>query len=113
MEKKASGFLGTYFNKDAVLKLSLASKILAWVVLAFHLSQMLISIGVIILQIVRGFWVGMGTTDIVQNFIYAMATPLHGVVYFFALLGISQILLMFMDIEENTRRAARDAEQKP
>ena len=112
MDKKSSGFLGTYFNKDAVLKLSLASKILAWAVLAFHLFQMVFSVGVNILQIARGFWVGMGITDIIQNFLYILATPLHGVVYFFALLGISQILLVFMDIEENTRRAARNAEQK-
>jgi hypothetical protein len=112
MEKKPGGFLGTYFNKDAVLRLSLASKILAWVVLAVHLIQLVLAFGVNILQILRGFWIGMGVTDIIQNFLYALGQPLHGVVYFFALLGISQLLLMFMDIEENTRRAARNAEQK-
>ena len=107
MEENRGVFLGTYFNKDTVLKLARASKILAWVVLAVHLVQLLVSLMINILQIVRGFWVGMGFTDILQNFIYVIQTPLHGVVYFFALLGISEILLIFLDIEDNTRRAAR------
>jgi hypothetical protein len=107
MEENRGVFLGTYFNKDTVLKLARASKILAWVVLAVHLVQLLVSLAINILQIVRGFWVGMGFTDIIQNFIYAFQTPLHGVVYFFALLGIAEILLIFLDIEDNTRRAAR------
>ena len=102
-----SGFLGTYFNKDTVLWLSKASKILAWIVLAIHMLQLLVSLGVNILQIMRGFWSGMGYTDIVQNFIYAIQTPLHGVVYFFALMGVSEILLIFLDIEDNTRRTVR------
>jgi len=110
MDKKPSGFLGTYFNKDTVLRLSLTSKILAWVVLAFDLFQTVFSLGVNIPQVMRGFWAGMGITDIVQNFLYILTQPLHGVIYFFALLGISQLLLVFMDIEENTRQAARSRE---
>ncbi len=106
MEENRAVFFGTYFNKDVVMKLARASKILAWVVLAVHLVQLLVALGVNILQIIRGFWVGMGFTDILQNFIYILQTPLHGVVYFFALLGVSEILLIFLDIEDNTRRAA-------
>ena len=107
MEENRGVFLGTYFNKDTVMKLARASKILAWVVLIVHLLQLLVAWGVNLLQILRGFWMGMGFTDILQNFIYTLQTPLHGVVYFFALLGISEILLIFLDIEDNTRRAAR------
>jgi hypothetical protein len=107
MDEKHSGFLGTYFNKTTVTRLSHASKILAWIVLGVHLFQLCLSIGIYVLQISRGFWVGQGLTDILQNLLYAIQQPLHGVVYFFALLGISQLLLIFMDIEDNTRRSAQ------
>jgi hypothetical protein len=107
MTEKHATFLGTYFNKETVLRLANAAKILAWVVLGVHLFQLCLSIVTYLLQIARGFWVGQGPTDILQNILYAIMQPLHGVVYFFALLGISQLLLIFMDIEDNTRRAAR------
>ena len=104
---KREGFLGTYFNKDAVLMFAQALKILAWTILVIYGGQLILSIGVNILQIVRGFWAGMGFTDAAQNFLFAFEQPLHGVVYAFALLGIYQLLLIFLDIEDNTRRAAR------
>ena len=108
MSENRSRFLGTYFNKDAVLRLSLVTKILGWIVLAVYLIQLLVSIGVSILQILRGFWAGLGFTDFLLNFLYLIAQPLQGLVYFLVLLGISQLLLIFLDIEDNTRRAARD-----
>jgi hypothetical protein len=108
MEKiKREEFLGTYFNKDTVLRLAQALKILAWIILATYAIQLLLSLGVNTLQILRGFWVGMGFTDILQNYLYSFEQPLHGVVYSFALWGISQLLLIFLDIEDNTRGAAR------
>jgi hypothetical protein len=107
MEKKHSMFLGTYFNKDVVLKLVQGLKILAWIILVTYGLQLVVSLSVYILQILRGFWAGMGFTDIIQNFLMAFEQPLHGVVYSFALWGIAQLLLIFLDIEDNTRRAAR------
>ena len=107
MKEEHAGFLGTYFDKDTVLRLSRASKILAWIVLVVYGFQLILSIGMDIQQILNGFWAGMGFSDIVQNFMVAFEQPLHGVVYFFALLGISQLLLIFLDVEDNTRRAAR------
>jgi hypothetical protein len=106
--ERRSNFAGTYFNKDAVLWISRSARVLAWVVLGVHLVQLFVSLITIVLQIVRGFWVGMGYTDMIQSFVFAFQTPLHGVVYFFALLGVAEILLIFLDIEDNTRRAARD-----
>jgi hypothetical protein len=106
MEKHAN-FLGTYFNKDAVLRMARGLKILAWMILIVYLGQLVLSIGVDILQILRGFWAGMSFTDAAQNFLIAFEQPLHGVVYAFALWGISQLLLIFLDIEDNTRRSAR------
>ncbi len=107
MADRHSNFLGTYFNKETVLRLAQALKILAWVILAIYAAQLVLSIGVNILQILRGFWAGMSFTDGAQNFLAVFEQPLQGVVYAFALLGISQLLLIFLDIEDNTRRAAR------
>jgi hypothetical protein len=104
---KRDDFLGTYFNKDTVLRMAQGLKILAWIVLVIYGGQLVLSIGVYTLQILRGFWAGMGFTDILQNFLSAFEQPLHGVVYSFALWGISQLLLIFLDIEDNTRRSAR------
>ena len=107
MEDQHSNFLGTYFNKDAALRLAQGLKILAWIILIIYGCQLVLSIGVYTLQILRGFWAGMSFTDGLQNFLTAFEQPLHGVVYSFALWGISQLLLIFLDIEDNTRRAAR------
>ena len=111
MENRHSNFPGTYFNKDTVLRLAQALHILAWIILVIYGGQLILSIGVNTLQILRGFWVGLGFTDIVQNYLSAFEQPLHGLVYTFALWGIYQLLLIFLDIEDNTRRAARGTKE--
>ena len=110
MEDKHSNFPGTYFNKDTVLRMVHGLKILAWIILIIYTGQFVLSISVYTLQILRGFWAGMGFTDMLQNYLSAFQQPLHGVMYPFALWGISQLLLIFLDIEDNTRRAARAKE---
>jgi hypothetical protein len=107
MEDKHSNFPGTYFNKDTVLRMARGLKILAWIIVVIYGGQLILSIGVNTLQILRGFWAGMGITDMIQNYLFAFEQPLHGLVYSFALWGVSQLLLIFLDIEDNTRRAAR------
>ena len=111
METKHSNFPGTYFNKDTVLRLAQALKILAWIILAIYGIQLVLSIGVNALQILRGFWAGMGFTDVIQNYLYAFEQPVLGLVYSFVLWGISQLLLICLDIEDNTRRAARSTKE--
>jgi hypothetical protein len=59
------------------------------------------------LQAARGFMVGMGPTDLAQNVLYIVERPLHGVLYFALLQALSKGLLILLDMEENTRRAAR------
>ncbi len=107
MKDTHTGFQGTYFSKEAVLKISQASRLLAWVVLGVYGVQLLVSLGNNILLILQGQWAGMRFIDIFQNFLYILQEPLHGVVYFFALMGVAQLLLVFLDVEDNTRRAAR------
>ncbi len=108
MERKDQGFLGTYFNKDVVLRIAAVARVLAWVVVGIYALQWLFQALATALQILRGFWVGMGFTDYANNIVFLFEQPLRGFVYFVVLQGLAQGLLMFMDIEENTRRAARE-----
>jgi hypothetical protein len=54
----------------------------------------------------------MGFTDVAQNVIWLCEQPLRGLVYFIVLQGVAQALLIVMDIEDNTRRAARPGGKK-
>ncbi len=107
MDEKHSIFSGTYFNKDTVGRLAATAKVFAWIVAVFYVVQWMIQFGTVLLQIGRGFWAGMGITDIAQNIILQFEQPLRGLVYFVVLQGVAQVLLMMMDIEDNTRRGAR------
>jgi hypothetical protein len=111
MEKR-DNYLGMYFNKDTVLRLTSVAKSLSWVVVGVYVFEWLVQALAMVLQIARGFWTGMGFTDVVQSILYLFEQPLRGVIYFVVLQGVAQALLMFMDMEDNTRRAARDIEQK-
>ena len=110
--EKPDHFLGTYFSKDTVLKLTSVAKIFSWIIAGFYVVQWILQIGTFFLQFDRGFWVGMGFTDVTQNILWQFEQPLRGLVYFVVLQGVAQALLMFMDMEDNTRRAARDIEHK-
>ena len=105
-------FLGTYFNKDTVVRLASLAKIFSWIVVVVYAGEWAIQTVAMVLQISRGYWSGMGITDILQNVMYLFEQPLRGLVYFVVLQAVAQVLLIFMDVEENTRRAAREMVQK-
>lgn len=105
-------FLGTYFNKGTILRISNFAKVFSWVVVGIYGFEWLIQALATLMQISRGYWTGMGVTDILQNIIPLFEQPLRGVVYFVVLQGVAQALLLFMDIEDNSRRAARGVDQK-
>lgn len=111
MEKKQN-FLGTYFSKETILLINRVAKVLSWVVLGIYALQWFFQIVSFLLQVTRGYWFGMGLTDYANTIIALFEMPLRGVVYFVVLQAVAQVLLLFMDIEDNTRRAARDAEKK-
>ena len=69
--------------------------------------DLLVAVGVFVLSNLRGFWAGMGFTDYVQNILFIIERPFRGIAYFFALQAIGKALLILMDMEDNTRRAAR------
>ena len=106
-DSKNEKFMGTYFDRDAIVKVSRWADVLAWIVVGIYAIDFLFTLGVFILQAARGFWIGVGFTDIMMNILLIAERPFRGVVYFIALQGIGKTLLILLDMEENTRRAAR------
>ncbi len=107
-EKKVD-FLGTYFDKGNILILSRWASIAAWVALIAYAIDWVLSVSIFIIQLQAGLLFEKGDmffslTNLVVPY---LLRPWPGVVYFFALMGISRLLLVFLDIEDNTRRAAR------
>jgi hypothetical protein len=106
-QEKSSGFMGTYFDKSIVLRIVRVAEISSWVVLVVYSLQLMVSALVLVLQYVRGMMQWAGFTDITQQILFVLEQPFRGIVYFIGLQAIAKILLMFMDIEANTRHAAR------
>jgi hypothetical protein len=100
-------FLGTFFDQDAVLRFARVFLILSWVIAAIYAADVLIGLAVFGLQFARGFLSGMGFTDIFQNVLFIIERPVHGILYFAVLQTLGRGLQIALDIEENTRRAAR------
>lgn len=101
------GFMGTYFDRSVVMRTVRVAEISSWIVLTVYGLQLLLSAGTFVLSYLRGFMQGAGFTGLFQQILFVLEQPFRGIVYFIGLQAIAKILLMFMDIEENTRRAAR------
>lgn len=107
MTERGKAYLGTYFDRDGVLRWSRVIGILGWVVAGIYAADLLLGLAVMGLQSARGFLVGMGPTDWMQQVLFILERTVHGVLYFGLLHAISKGLLIALDVEENTRRAAR------
>jgi hypothetical protein len=107
--EKPAVFLGTYFDRDGVLRLARWADVMAWIILTIYVLWWLPSFLMFLGQFLNGMFGDKGSTFL--NFVSTVAGQLQlllpGVFYFFGLQGISKGLLMFMDMEDNTRRAAR------
>ncbi len=108
-EKQAS-FLGTYFDRDGVLRLSRWADVIAWIVLTVYLLTWLFSILLFFTQFNNGLFFDKGGTLLTAFNLMSpyLQQPLPGVFYFFGLQAVSKGLLIFLDMEDNTRRAARN-----
>jgi hypothetical protein len=106
-EKSKTNFAGTYFDRDSVLRLARLAEIFAWVALIYHAGQAAISLTVFILQLARGLMPLPGLTDYVQQFFWIFQPALPGLWYFIGLQAVGKALLIFMDMEDNTRRLGR------
>ncbi|MBI4759735.1 MAG: hypothetical protein ACOYYF_04035 [Chloroflexota bacterium] len=102
-------FLGAYFDRDGVLRLSRWAEGTAWVVLTVYLVSWLLSVLLFIAQFSSGLFFEKGMTFLNAFGIFKpyLTEPLPGLLYFFGLQGISKVLLILLDVEDNSRRAAR------
>lgn len=107
--EKQAGFLGTYFDRDGVLRLSRWADVVAWVVLTVYLLTWLVSFLFFLGQYFNGLYYDKGATflNVFSSFTPYLEQPLPGLFYFFGLQAVSKGLLIFLDMEDNTRRAAR------
>ncbi len=101
------GFPATYFERDSVIRMAHVIAVLSWVVAGIYALDVIVGLGVFLLQYLRGLMGGMGFTDYLQNILFILERPLHGMLYFAAMQAVSKGLLIFLDVEDNTRRAAR------
>lgn len=109
-DKKQTTFMGTYFDRDDVLRLSRWADILAWVVLTLYFLSWILQIVLNLSQYFNGMFADKGATLLTtfNNILTPyFIQPIPGVLYFFALQAISKILLILLDVEDNTRRGAR------
>ncbi len=106
---KQRNFLGTYFDRDGVLRLSRWAEVAAWVVLTIYMLSWLFSLLLFFVQYANGLFFEKGMTFLGAFGIFKpyLVEPLPGLLYFFALQGISKVLLILLDVEDNSRRAAR------
>jgi hypothetical protein len=107
--EKPANFLGTYFDRDGVLRLSRWADVVAWVVLTVYILSWLFSILLFFSQYFSGIYMDKGATflNVFNMFAPYLQQPLPGLFYFFGLQAVSKGLLIFLDMEDNTRRAAR------
>lgn len=107
--EKQAGFLGTYFDRDGVLRLSRWADIIAWIILTVYLLSWLFTLLMVFGQYFNGMYFDKGATflNVFNIFSPYLLQPLPGVFYFFGLQAVSKGLLIFLDMEDNTRRAAR------
>lgn len=107
--EKQAGFLGTYFDRDGILRLSRWADVIAWIILTIYLLSWLVSMLLFLAQYFNGLYFDKGATflNAINMFIPYIKELLPGIFYFFGLQAISKGLLIFLDMEDNTRRAAR------
>ena len=102
-------FFGTYFDRDNILRVSRWAEAIAWVILTVYIVTWLLSVLLFIAQYSNGLFFDKGMTflSIFSILKPYFVEPLPGVIYFFVLQGIAKALLIMLDMEDNSRRAAR------
>jgi hypothetical protein len=105
-DKPRNRFAGVYFDRDSVLRLARFADISAWIALLYYLGQGVVSVIVLVLQISRGLVAYPGITDYAQQFFWTLQPVIPGLWNFIGLQAVGRLLLIFMDMEDNTRRAA-------
>ena len=107
--EKQEKFLGAYFDRDSVLRLSRWADGLSWAVLTIYLLTWFFQLLLFLSQYANGMMGDKGLNFLMGLNIFSpyLTQPLPGVFYFIGLQAISKLLTIFLDIEDNTRRGAR------
>ena len=107
--EKHEKFLGAYFDRDTVLRLSRWADGLSWVVLTIYLLSWGFSLLLFFAQYASGVIGDKGMTFLMGFNMFSpyLTQPLPGVFYFVGLQAVSKVLLILLDMEDNTRRGAR------
>ena len=107
--EKQEKFLGAYFDRDTVMRLSRWADVLSWIVLTIYVLTWLSSILLYFAQFFNGMMGDKGTTFLMVFNLFSpyLTQVAPGVMYFFGLQALSKGLLILLDIEDNTRRSAR------
>ena len=106
-ENSKTNFAGTYFVRDSVLRIARLAEIFAWASLIYYGAQIALSLTTFTLQLFRGLIVLPGFTDVIQQIIWLFQPLIPALWNFIGLQAVGKLLLIFMDMEDNTRRAAR------
>jgi hypothetical protein len=109
-DEKQTGFLGTYFDRDMILRISRLAGIFAWIILVVYVITTLIGFTQFMMQFAAGIYgqKGILLIDLISYFTPYFLQPLPGLAYFIGLKFAQHGLLILLDIEDNTRRAARN-----
>lgn len=107
--EKRTGFLGTYFDRDASLRIARLAGILAWIILGLYVYTTLVSTGQFLFLVASGAvnYAGANIFDRMSIPTLQISQLTPGVVYFVMLKVAQQALLILLDVEDNSRRAAR------
>jgi len=111
IETEKTNFAGAYFARDSVLRLARLTNVFAWITLAYYVAQVGLSLITFTLSFLRGLIILPGFTDVAQQILWFLQPGLPGLWNFIGIQAVGKLLLIFMDIEDNTRRAARAAER--
>lgn len=104
-----TNFLGTYFDRDAVMRLARLAGVVGWLLLGLYAYTTFVAVGQYMVFVFSGAISFEGMTffdrlSMPNSFIQQLVP---GVVYFILMRAVQQILLIFLDVEDNSRRAAR------
>jgi hypothetical protein len=104
-----TGFLGTYFDRDVALRLARWAGILAWVLLGMYVYITLVSLGQFLTMIAAGAvsYANANIFDRMSIPTLQISQLVPGLVYFVMLKVAQQVVLILLDVEDNSRRAAR------
>jgi len=102
-------FFGTYFERDSVIRLARWAEGTSWVVLTIYVLTWLTSALLTLSQLYNGMMMDKGMTFLMAMNLFSpyLTQIIPGIFYFFGLQAVSKSMLILLDMEDNTRRAAR------